>query len=378
MLSRSLISHPFKRQAKCLLSRHASLTQLQRVSLRSSQTDSVRVFSKLSYRSSLQGPPLNGGLVAKSRRIQPYGFGGLLPNTNSILSSQLGAVTHFSSFFGGGGKKPPGGGNRLAQSAGLIGGAAMLFGKTKYILAALKLTKLASLGSMVLTVGTYSMFFGFPYAVGMVGLVLVHETGHALVMLNRGIPFSPMLFMPFVGAMVAMNRRPRDAWEDALVAFGGPVMGSAGAAVVAVGAHATDSQLLFALADFGFMINMFNLLPIGSMDGGRITGALSPYSGVVGLGMGGTLAYSGAVQNPIFYLILLAGGYETFQRFYNPGLLPPNYYNISTAKRAVLTGGYFGLLAALMAAMAANKHYQKPPEVLIREQQEMEKSWDLR
>jgi Zn-dependent protease len=301
----------------------------------------------------------------------------LYPNsTNAILSSQLGAVTHFSSFFGGGGgKKPP---NRLAQSAGLIGGAAMLFGKTKYILAALKLTKLASLGSMVLTVGTYSMFFGFPYAAGIVGLTLVHETGHALVMIHRGIPFSPMLFVPFVGAMVAMNRRPRDAWEDALVAFGGPVLGSAGAAVVAVGAYATDSQLLFALADFGFMINMFNLLPLGSMDGGRITGALSPYSGLVGVGMGGALAYSGAVQNPIFYLVLLAGGYETFQRFYNPGLLPPNYYNISGPKRALITGGYFGLLAALLAAMAANKHYQKPPEVLIREREEMEKSWDLR
>jgi hypothetical protein len=98
----------------------------------------------------------------------------------------------------------------------------------------------------------------------------------------------------------------------------------------------------------------------------------------VGVGMGGALAYSGAVQNPIFYLILLAGGYETFQRFYNPGLLPPNYYNISGPKRALITGGYFGLLAALLAAMAANKHYQKPPEVLIREREEMEKSWDLR
>jgi Zn-dependent protease len=373
MLLRSLISSPFKRQAECLLYRQASVCRApvsQRVALRSSQTYSVRVFSHLSYRSSLQAPRLNG-LIPKSRRAQPFG---LYPN-NTILSTQLGAVTHFSSFFGGGGKRP-GGGSRLAQGAGLIGAATMLFGKTKYILAALKLTKFASLGSMVLTVGTYSMFFGVPYAVGMVGLILVHETGHALVMMNRGIPFSPMVFMPFVGAMVAMNRRPRDAWEDALIAFGGPVLGSAGAAVVAVGAHATDSQLLFALADFGFMINLFNLMPIGSMDGGRIGGALSPYAGVAGLGMGGLMAYSGAVQNPIFYLILLAGGYETFQRFYNPGALPPNYYKISTAKRAILTGGYFGLIAALIAAMSANQYYKKSPEVLMREREE--KSWDMR
>jgi Zn-dependent protease len=215
-------------------------------------------------------------------------------------------------------------------------GALVLFGKGKYLLGALQLTKFASLGSMVLTVGTYSMFFGMPYAVGMVGLITVHECGHALVMHQRGIPFSPMVFMPFMGAMIQMNRRPRDAWEDAMIAFGGPVLGSVGAGAVAVAGHMTDSQLLFALADFGFMINLFNLMPLGSMDGGRIAGALSPWAGVAGLGMGGTLAMSGAIQNPIFYLILLAGGWETFQRFYNPGSIPPGYYRITTPQRAAI------------------------------------------
>ena len=80
----------------------------------------------------------------------------------------------------------------------MLGAASVLFGKTKYVLAALKLTKLASLGSMAVTVGTYSMFFGFPYAVGMVGLIAVHEAGHAIAMHQRGIPFSPMVFVPFM------------------------------------------------------------------------------------------------------------------------------------------------------------------------------------
>lgn len=306
---RSLVASPLTRQAGCLISRRQTplLSSLggriasAPIFVAAPTKPSVRIFSQLSYRSSLHSPRPTG-LIPKSR-LQPYG---LLPNT--LLSTQLGAVTHFSSFFGGGGKRPGGGkGGRIGQAVGVVGAASLLFGKTKYILAALKLTKFASLGSMVLTIGTYSMFFGVPYAVGMVGLILVHETGHALVMRNRGIPFSPMVFVPFMGAMISMNRRPRDAWEDAMVAFGGPVLGSAGAAVVAVGAQLTDSQLMFALADFGFMINLFNLLPLGSMDGGRIAGALSPYAGVAGLGMGGALAYSGAVQNPLFYLILLAG-----------------------------------------------------------------------
>ena len=147
------------------------------------------------------------------------------------------------------------------------------------------------------------------------------------------IPFGPMVFVPFLGAAVEMRKRPKDAWEEALVAFGGPVLGSAGALAFAGVAHATSSPLMFALADFGFMINLFNLIPLGSMDGGRICGALSPYAGVVGLGIGGGLAYNGLIANPIFYLILLGGGYETFMRFYDPlGHAPPNYYNISQSQ----------------------------------------------
>jgi hypothetical protein len=68
-------------------------------------------------------------------------------------------VSYFSSQYpGGGGRRPPSG---WVRGAGMLGASAVvLFGKGKYILGALKLTKLASLGSMVLTIGTYSMFFG--------------------------------------------------------------------------------------------------------------------------------------------------------------------------------------------------------------------------
>ena len=296
----------------------------------------------------------------------------LRANNPMPLAVTLGSLSHFSSD-----KNHPGRGNKIARGVGIAGTSALLlFGKGKYLLGALKLTKLASLGSMLVSVGTYSMFFGVPYAVGMVGLIVVHETGHALVMHSRGIPFSPMVFVPFVGATVVANRNPRDAWEEALVAFGGPVLGSVGATVVALGAQMTQSQLLFALADFGFMINLFNLLPIGILDGGRICSALSPYAGVAGLGLGGLLAYEGVISNPIFYLVLLAGGWNTFQRFYNPSSVPLNYYRITQGQRIVITGGYFGLIGALIAAMAFNQRSQKPPEVLIREQQE--KNWDFR
>lgn len=142
----------------------------------------------------------------------------------------------------------------------MLGGAGLLlWGKGKYILGALKLTKFASLGSMLVTVGAYTAFYGLPYAVGMTSLILIHESGHALVMKKLRIPFSPMVFIPFMGAAVAMRKRPKDAYEEALVAFGGPVLGSVGALGFAGAAHVMDSPLLFALADFGFMINLFNV-----------------------------------------------------------------------------------------------------------------------
>ena len=259
--------------------------------------------------------------------------------------------------------------NRLISILGTVGaGGMLLLGKGKYVLGALKFTKFASLGSMLLTVGAYTAFYGFPYAIGMTTLILIHESGHALVMRRLGIPFSPMVFIPFMGAAVAMRKRPKDAYEEALVAFGGPVLGSGvGALGFACAAHMTDSQLLYALSDFGFMINLFNLIPLGSLDGGRICGAISPYAGVVGIGVGGLMAYEGMIHNPIFYLILLGGGYETFMRFYDPlGHAPPNYYRITSAQRMAITGGYFGLVGALFAAMAWNQQYMLTPEQLRR------------
>jgi len=284
---------------------------------------------------------------------------------------QLGS-THFAAIriYSSSQRPPNAPRNRITSAVGMLGaGGLMLMGKGKYILGALKLTKFASLGSMLVTVGAYTAFYGFPYALGMTSLILIHESGHALVMKKLGIPFSPMVFVPFMGAAVAMKQRPKDAYEEALVAFGGPVLGSVGALGFAGAAHAMDSPLLFALADFGFMINLFNLIPLGMMDGGRICGAISPYAGLVGLGIGGTAAYSGMISNPIFYLILLGGGYETFMRFYDPlGHAPPNYYRITTAQRVAITGGYFGLVGALFAAMAWNREYMMTPQQLQQRQ----------
>ena len=232
--------------------------------------DSIAVLSKMAKSVRHATPPsrlhrLRSSILAPPSKLYRAGQSGLHNHARPLGLLHLGAVSHFSSLGGGGGRKPPSG-NRIFQSIGIAGSAGLLLlGKGKYILGALKFGKLMTLGSMVITFGSYSMFFGPPYAAGIVGLTLVHETGHALVMLHRGIPFSPMVFIPFMGATVAMKNRPRDAWEEALVAFGGPILGSAGAVGCSLGGYAIDSQLLYAIADFGYFINLINMLPVGML-----------------------------------------------------------------------------------------------------------------
>ena len=115
-------------------------------------------------------------LRAFKRRHQPKH--GLVSFPLGLPHNQLGALSYYSSSSGG---PPRGGGSRMGMLGGALGAGALLFGKGKYLLGALKLTKFASLGSMVLSVGAYSMIFGLPYAVGMVGLILVHESEYEFV-----------------------------------------------------------------------------------------------------------------------------------------------------------------------------------------------------
>lgn len=248
--------------------------------------------------------------------------------------------------------------------AALATGGIFLFGKTKYILVALKLTKMTPLISMLLTSATYSLFFGWPYAVGMVGLVFVHELGHAIVMRHYGVPFSPMVFIPFMGTCVAMKDQPKNVYDEAVIALGGPVLGSLGAVAVGLVGAVSGSQLLIALADFGLMLNLFNLLPIGQLDGGRIASALSPWINVAGLCGGVGLIYLGVIHNPLFYLIMLAGTYTTAMRFFGSTPIDPSYYQIPGHKKLGIGVAYLALVVTLLLGMAWNNKNRLTPQQL--------------
>ena len=112
------------------------------------------------------------------------------------------------------------------------------------------------------------------------------------------------------------------------------------------------------------MINIFNLIPFGSLDGGRIAGAISKWFLLVGIISFTALFLGGHIKNPLMVIVLLAGYFETYQRFFGKRQHPLNYFNITTAQRAIIAGSYFGLVIALLLSMQLLNQYKKSVQEL--------------
>jgi Zn-dependent protease len=119
-----------------------------------------------------------------------------------------------------------------------------------------------------ISVGGYALIWGWKFAVGFVLLILVHELGHFVEAKRQGLSPSLPVFIPFLGAYVAMRNTRFDPWRDLKVSAAGPIAGGLGTLVVYGVAEAQDSRFLLALAYTGFFLNLFNLLPVPPLDGG--------------------------------------------------------------------------------------------------------------
>lgn len=142
---------------------------------------------------------------------------------------------------------------------------------------------LLSGGTMFLSVFVYAINFGWAYAVGVVGLLFVHEMGHFVAARKRGLEVGAPVFIPFVGAWVALKTTDLDPETEAYVGLGGPLLGTAGAFVCYLYGLQSGERLWLAVAYTGFMLNAFNLIPLSPLDGGRIVRVISPKIWFLGL-----------------------------------------------------------------------------------------------
>ena len=218
--------------------------------------------------------------------------------------------------------------------------------KSKWLVMLLKMAKLQTLITMLLAVWVYAQIWGAPFAAGFVLLLFVHECGHALMMRRMGLRAGAPVFIPFVGAVIAMKGQPRDAHVEALIGLGGPLLGTAGALICLTLAWGLQSGFWYALAYTGFMLNLFNMIPISPLDGGRIVGVLSRWLWVVGFGVGSVVWYQ--IRSPLLLFILALGIFS----FLKSGATPNSrYYTVPGRHRITVGAAYFGALAVMAVGL---------------------------
>ena len=198
------------------------------------------------------------------------------------------------------------------------------------------LLKFKFLFSMFVSAAVYVWIGGWWFGIGLVVLLFVHEMGHVLE----------------AKRLITLKEMPHNAWREAKLAIAGPLLGSAGALAIYLVGVAYDSQSLKALAFLGFFINLFNLLPVVPLDGGRITAALHPVLWLVGfLGLLGLVIWK---PNPILIIILLFSASELWRRWQMRGHPEmQEYYRVKPHQRLIVGVLYFGLAILLVLGMHA-------------------------
>ena len=212
------------------------------------------------------------------------------------------------------------------------------------------LLKFKFLFSMFVSLAFYVWLGGWWFGVGLVALLFVHEMGHVIEAKRQGLPVSAPVFIPFMGAMITMKQMPHNAWREARLAIAGPIFGSLAALAIYIVADVIDSRRLAAIAFIGFFINLFNLLPVVPLDGGRITAALHPALWLVGfVALLGLVFYR---PNPILIIILIFGASELWRRWQmrrHPEM--QEYYRVEPHQRLIIGALYFGLAILLVLGM---------------------------
>ena len=219
-----------------------------------------------------------------------------------------------------------------------------VFGKLKYLAVLLQIGKFKTFISMLISIWAYALFWGWPFAAGFVALLFIHEMGHVAALRMLGIRSSAPMFIPFMGAFIGMKHLPDNAFAESVAAYGGPLLGTVGAIGCAAAGMATGNPFWFALASAGFLLNLFNLLPISPLDGGRILGVISPKLWLVGLA--GAIGLFWLTLSPLIALIVIMGSLQIWSAAKKDKAEKARYYSVSLGKRVAM-GTAFLLLVAL-------------------------------
>jgi Zn-dependent protease len=243
--------------------------------------------------------------------------------------------------------------SRLKKLGGVLIPLVLLATKAKGVLLAVtKIKAVTTLGTMFISIAAYTLAFGWPFAVGFVLLIFIHEMGHVIQLRREGVEASAPVFIPFLGAVIAAKSLGKDAAAEARVGLAGPILGTAGTLIPLAVWLATGSDFWRALAYVGFFINLINLLPVLPLDGGRAMAVLGPKVWIAGI----LVAVAAAVifLGPIMLLfVLFLGGPELYHRFKNRHSEESReFHSVPTRTKVAVAAGYLSLTVLLIVGTA--------------------------
>jgi Zn-dependent protease len=236
------------------------------------------------------------------------------------------------------------------RNGGLLGGlAALLIGAFAYgkyaLLLIFKIPALATLGSALLSVVAYSFWGGPWFAVGLVLMIFVHEMGHVVEIRRQGMAATAPIFIPFFGAAIFQRSHAQSPMRQAQIGIAGPIAGTIGATAALVLYGSTHWTVLLGWAYLGFLINLFNMIPFGMLDGGWILAPVSKWIQVAGLAVLGYLFLTGLIS-PLVLIIVVLGIPVVIQRFRDKA--HDAYLTSEPASQRYLMGAaWLGLVAYL-------------------------------
>jgi Zn-dependent protease len=246
--------------------------------------------------------------------------------------------------------------SRVREKLGAAGAAIVaLIAKLKAVLLLLpKIKILSTAATALVSVAAYSLLWGWEFALGFVALIFVHEMGHVFALRREGIKASAPMFIPFMGAVIGARSLGDNALAEARVGLAGPLLGSLAAGLVAIVGGVTHTPLLEALGYVGLLLNLFNLLPVVPLDGGRAMAAMAPWMWF--LGFGALVVLDFVAPNPILLIITLLAVYELYRRWEHrrsPTAMQTAYYRVSPRNRLIVGAVYIGLIVLLAIGMHA-------------------------
>jgi Zn-dependent protease len=252
----------------------------------------------------------------------------------------------------------PGRRNRSGLMGWLTSAGVAVFGVLKYGLILLKIPAFATFATLLVSFGAYAVFYGPWFALGLVVMILLHEMGHVIEIRRQGMKATAPLFIPFMGAAIFQRSHPRDALKQAEIGIAGPIAGTIAATAAFVLYGSTQQPLFLLWAYLGFWINLFNMLPIGFLDGGWIMAAVSKWFQVVGMGLLAlAVVFFHFVVSPFLIVIVLLMIPTVIARFRYDGL--PYYQSVPVPARLAMGVAWLGLSGYLaFASLQANNLLQ--------------------